>query len=134
MRVFCDTNVLIYAYSVTELLKADIANRVLFEQHTIISTQVINEFVNTSFRKLRLPDEQVKQATTELIQSFRVVSFAANTQLKALDIKARYKLQYYDSLIVATALENDCDILYSEDMQHELVIDNQLKIINPFLT
>ena len=132
MRVFCDTNVLIYAYSVTELQKAEIANRVLFEQHTIISTQVINEFVNTCFRKLRLPDEHVKQATSELIQSFRVVSFAADTQLKALNIKSRYKLQYYDSLIIATAFENDCDILYSEDMQHGLVIDNQLKIINPF--
>lgn len=61
------------------------------------------------------------------------MSFSADTQLKALDIKSRYKLQYYDSLIIATALENVCDILYSEDMQHGLVVDNQLKIINPFL-
>ena len=133
MRIFCDTNVLIYAYSITEPLKADITNRVLFEQHTIISTQVINEFVNTCYKKLRLPDERVKQAASELIDSFRVVSFTANTQLKALDIKARYKLQYYDSMIIATALENDCDILYSEDMQHGLVIDNHLKVINPFI-
>ena len=132
MRVFCDTNVLIYAYSITEPLKADVANRVLFEQHTIISTQVINEFVNTCYRKLRLSDEQVGYAVAELMRSFRVVLFSADTQLKALDLKSRYKLQYYDSLIIATAIENDCDILYSEDMQHGLVIDNQLKIINPF--
>jgi predicted nucleic acid-binding protein len=132
MRVFCDTNVLIYAYSITEPLKADVANRVLFEQHTIISTQVINEFVNTCYRKLRLSDEQVGYAVAELMQSFRVVLFSADTQLKALDLKSRYKLQYYDSLIIATALENGCDILYSEDMQHGLAINNQLKIINPF--
>lgn len=133
MRVFSDTNMLIYAYSITEPLKADIANRVLFEQHTIISTQVINEFVNICYKKLRLADEQVKQAASELINTFQVVSFTDHTQLKALNIKERFKLQYYDSLIIATALENDCDILYSEDMQHGLVIDNQLKIINPFV-
>jgi predicted nucleic acid-binding protein len=132
MRVFCDTNVLIYAYSVTEPLKADIANRVLFEQQSIISTQVINEFINTCYKKLKLSDAQVKQATSELMQSFHVLPFSGNTQLKALDIKSRYKLQYYDSLIIATALENGCNILHSEDMQHGLVIDGQLKIVNPF--
>jgi predicted nucleic acid-binding protein len=83
MRIFCDTNVLIYAYSITEPLKADIANRVLFEQHTFISTQVINEFINTCYRKLRLPDDRVKQAASELIHSFQVIPFTVDTQLKA---------------------------------------------------
>jgi predicted nucleic acid-binding protein len=50
----------------------------------------------------------------------------------AHSILAKYNLQYFDSLIVASALEANCEILYSEDMQHELVIENQLKIINPF--
>lgn len=39
---------------------------------------------------------------------------------------------FYDSLIVASALESECTILYSEDMQPGLVIENQLKIVNPF--
>ncbi len=132
MRAFCDTNVLIYAYSVSEPLKAETANSVLFAQPTTISTQVVNEFVNTCLKKLQLHDEVVKQAVLELISNFQVTNFTTNTQLKAIDLKTRYKLQYYDSLIVATALENDCDILYSEDMQHGLVVDNRLKIINPF--
>jgi len=133
MRAFCDTNVLIYAYSISEPLKAETANSVLFAQPTTISTQVVNEFVNTCLKKLQLHDEVVKQAVLELISSFQVTNFTTNTQLKAIDLKTRYKLQYYDSLIVATALENDCDILYSEDMQHGLVVDNRLKIINPFV-
>ena len=133
MRAFCDTNVLIYAYSVSEPLKAETANGVLFAQPTTISTQVVNEFVNTCLKKLQLHDEVVKQADLELISNFQVTNFTTNTQLKAIDLKTRYKLQYYDSLIVATALENDCDILYSEDMQHGLVVDNRLKIINPFV-
>ena len=55
-----------------------------------------------------------------------------STQIRALRLKQRYNLQYFDSLIISTALENKCNILYSEDMQHELIIDNRLKIINPF--
>ena len=49
-----------------------------------------------------------------------------------LKIKDKYKLQFYDSLIIATALENNCSVLYSEDMQHGFEIENTLTIINPF--
>ena len=61
-----------------------------------------------------------------------IVNFSFTTQIKALKIKEKYKLQYYDCLIIATALENACTILYSEDMQHGQIIENQIKIINPF--
>jgi len=44
----------------------------------------------------------------------------------------KYKYQYYDSLIIATAIENGCSILYSEDMQHNQNIENKLVIVNPF--
>ncbi len=49
-----------------------------------------------------------------------------------MDIKKRYRFSYWDSLIIASALENNCSILYSEDMQHSQVIEDNLKIINPF--
>jgi predicted nucleic acid-binding protein len=45
----------------------------------------------------------------------------------------KYDLQYFDSLIVASALEAKCKVLYSEDMQHQLIIENKLKILNPFI-
>ena len=47
-------------------------------------------------------------------------------------IRSKYKYSYYDSLIIATALESKCKILYSEDMHHGQIIENSLKIINPF--
>jgi predicted nucleic acid-binding protein len=50
MKAFCDTNILIYAYSSTEKLKAEIANEVLFRQTVVISTQVINEFINVGLK------------------------------------------------------------------------------------
>ena len=55
-----------------------------------------------------------------------------NTCYKAVDLRLRHKYSYWDSLIIASALENDCSILYTEDLQHEQVIEDKLKIINPF--
>ena len=132
MKAFCDTNILIYAYSSSEREKADKANTVLFSQPTIISTQVINEFVNVGLKKLGLTEPQLQLAISELSNRFHISSFNVETQKTALDIRARYKLQYYDSLGVATALENECDLLFSEDMQHGLLIDNRLRLVNPF--
>ena len=48
-------------------------------------------------------------------------------------IKNKYQLSFWDSLILQSALKNECKILYSEDLQHNQVIENTLKIINPFL-
>jgi predicted nucleic acid-binding protein len=66
----------------------------------------------------------------------------ANCQIQAVDIITlqtaerliqRYDFQIFDAIIVASALENGCQTLYSEDMQHKMVIDRKLSIINPFL-
>ena len=68
----------------------------------------------------------------ELEKEFIILDFDIQTQLNALKLKQNYNLQFYDALIVSTALENSCTILYSEDMQDKLVIEKKLKIINPF--
>ena len=49
-----------------------------------------------------------------------------------MEISIRYNFYYWDSLIVASALENNCSILYTEDMQDGQVIEESLKIVNPF--
>jgi predicted nucleic acid-binding protein len=87
---------------------------------------------NVCLKKLKLTPETLLSALKVIEKHAVFVPFGLQTIHRAIALQARYKLQYYDSLIIATALENDCDILYSEDMQHGLVIDNQLKIINPF--
>ena len=133
-KVFLDTNVIIYAYSDDELEKQERANMILeeYESQTIISTQVINELSNNLFRKFKLDAEAVEAVVLELDNNFPIVDFNLQTQLKAIKIKERYKLQFYDSMILATALENGCNIIYSEDMQNRQIIENQLTIINPF--
>jgi len=62
---------------------------------------------------------------------FHGVNFG--TLQKAKDLMTKYDFQIFDSLIVASALEADCNILYSEDMQNGLIVEKQLEIVNPFV-
>ena len=133
-KVFLDTNTVIYSYSEDEPEKQKIANDILeqYSNQIIISNQVINELSNTLFRKFKLNADEVRETVLELNDNFPIVNFNLQTQLKGIELKGKYKLQFYDSMILATALENGCNIVFSEDMQHNQVIENQLTIINPF--
>lgn len=133
-KIFIDTNILIYAFSEDELLKQQVAMNLIdtISYNAIISNQVINELANVFLKKFKLSTNEVEDAILELDSLLEIVNFDISSQIKALRLKQRYNLQFFDALIVATALENKCSTLYSEDMQHELIIDNRLKIINPF--
>jgi len=133
-RVFLDTNILIYSYSEDEKGKKDIALS-LIEKHEdsiIISKQVINEISNILFKKFKLSSEDVENTVLEIDNVLQIIDFNFTTQIKAIRLKGQYNLQFYDALIIATALEQNCNILYSEDMQNGQIIEGRLLIINPF--
>ncbi len=130
---FVDTNILIYAFSADEPEKSEIANKLLFEGNGIISLQVINEFANTCLRKFKQSPKTVIDSINELTPLLAIVDFTMVTQINALKLCQYLNFSYYDALIVATALENQCSALYSEDMQHGQVIEGRLVITNPFL-
>ena len=131
-KAFFDTNILIYLYSIDEPSKRERALTLIEKtQKRIISNQVINEFNNILLKKFGLSPSEVLTAIDEIDEAFTVQPFTLQMQREALKIKERYGLQYYDSLILATALAYDCPILYSEDMQHRQKIET-LQIINPF--
>jgi predicted nucleic acid-binding protein len=117
-QYFLDTNILIYAYSKTEPNKADQANALLFEGNSLISSQIINEFANVCLRKLQQNEKAVIAAILEIASSTRIVGCSLATQLQALELRQKYSFSYYDALVVASALENNCTTLFSEDMQH----------------
>ena len=132
-KIFLDSNILLYSYSQTELDKNQIANALIFSsRNTLVSNQVVNEVVNILFKKFNLNAVDIENVILEIDNNLDIINFSLTTQIKAIKIKEKYKLQYYDSLIIATALENYCTVLYSEDMQHMQIIENQLTIINPF--
>jgi predicted nucleic acid-binding protein len=133
-KIFIDSNIILYSYSKSELDKNKIANNLIFSlDEMLISTQVVNEITNILYKKFKLDARSIEDVILEIDNNFKIVNFSLTTQIKAIKIKEKYRLQYYDSLILATALENSCTLLYSEDMQHKQIIENQLQIINPFI-
>jgi predicted nucleic acid-binding protein len=132
-RIFIDTNVLIYLYSEDEIEKQKISENLVNQYSPIISIQVINEICNVMIKKLNLDLQTVSDVISELSEYCIIKTITIETIRYAVKIVEKYKYSYYDSLIISSALENKCTKLYSEDMQHEQFIENQIKIINPFI-
>ena len=131
-KVFIDTNVLIYAYSEDEPDKRQRVIDCVRSAEVWISTQVLNETINVLKRKFSLSYSQIREAVQELSEGFPIVLVSVNTIEMALNLAERYQYSYFDSLILASALEAGCQILYSEDLQDGQRIENQLMIVNPF--
>jgi len=131
-KVFIDTNVLIYGYSEDEPDKRQQAIDCVRSGEAWISTQVLNETINVLKRKFSLSYSQIRDAVQELSEGFPIVLVSVNTIEMALNLAERYQYSYFDSLILASALEARCQILYSEDLHDGQRIENQLMIINPF--
>lgn len=130
-KVFLDTNILLYLLS-DDAHKKDVAKK-LFKNNHNISIQVLNEFSNVSLKRFKLTTQDTKNIIEKISENSNIFSYSADTIMNALNLKERYKYQFYDCLILATALENSCTILYSEDMQHKQIIEKNLQIINPFI-
>ena len=131
--VFLDSNICLYLLS-TDSAKKHTAEILLALPHTIISTQVISETINVGIKKFQLSHEQLTAHIDFLTLSCEVILVSAELQKKAMDIHFRYQLSFFDSLIIASALEANCLTLYTEDMQHKQVIENKLTLVNPFLS
>ena len=136
MSSFFDTNVLIYSVDTSETgkyeLAADLVEKHLVRENGAISVQVLREFYTVS-RKLDNPlsDEQAREMVRRFT-TFRVLSEDAGTVLKAVRRHQEMSLSFWDALIVEAALKSGADRLFTEDMQHEQVIEG-MRIENPFL-
>lgn len=82
--------------------------------------------------KRRVPWPETRAFLDEILTMVRVWPLTLDIHRSGLRLAERYGFSVYDSFIVAAALEADCDTLWSEDMQHGLVIDGRLRIANPF--
>jgi predicted nucleic acid-binding protein len=125
-----DTNVAIYAFlSETKSVAAADAIR----QADFISIQVLNEFASAGARKLRRGWPEVIAGAEKLRASVPLVlPIDEESHREGMRIAARYRIAFYDSLMLAVALSGGARTIYSEDMQHGLVIDDTLRIVDPF--
>ncbi|OHD11211.1 MAG: hypothetical protein A2086_08380 [Spirochaetes bacterium GWD1_27_9] len=133
-KVFIDSNLWIYLYENKEDRKQEKIEELINNNfnNIVISTQVLNEIYNILNKKIRLEHSQIKEIIVETITNFSVAEIGVLDIIKAMELKEIYGFSYWDSLIIASALENQCKILFSEDMQNGQIIENRLKIINPF--
>ena len=123
-----------YAYSATEPEKQTIAQQCItdYEKNSWISTQVLNELNNVLYRKFSLSYDDILSVMLELEGYFQIATVSPETIRQALILGERYRYSYFDSLMLASALEQNCSILFSEDMQCGQLISGQLRIVNPF--
>jgi predicted nucleic acid-binding protein len=132
-RIFIDSNIVIYAYSGTEKNKQQISRQLIKENYTVISTQVLQEIANTLSRKFKIDYSSIRQILQECILDNDILYLnRQDTIFNACDIAHQYQFSFYDSLIIAAALETNCRYLYSEDLQQKQTIEGTLTIINPY--
>jgi predicted nucleic acid-binding protein len=129
-RAFFDSNLLVYFVTDTPQ-KGVIDGLILNTPNRFISLQCLNEFSNVYIKKKYLSTEALSEALYHIFELFTIHYTTKETVIEALQIKQRYGYSYYDSLIIATSLDCDCNILYSEDMQDGQIINSRLIISNP---
>lgn len=134
-KFFLDTNILLYVFDETDFDKRTRAEHLIQsavrEGTGCISYQVVQEALNVITRKLRATTAQAHQFLEDVLIALWLVNPTGRLYRYGLDIARRYKFSFYDSLIVAAAIDAGCEILYSEDLQDGQIIE-RLTIVNPF--
>ena len=135
--VFLDSNVLIYQIDTRDRRKHAVAERTVREalssENACISFQVVQECLNTVLRKaeVRLDVADARAWLDTVLAPLVRVQSSLDLYRRSMDLQARWQYSFYDSLIVAAALEAGCKRLLSEDLQHGQRIEG-LQIVNPF--
>lgn len=131
---FVDTNVLIYFIDSRNTAKQSIARAVLANaigsRQYVISAQVLNEFANVALKKLGMTEDEVRQYI-EAFHHIHVVFQQSGWAVRALEIRKQYRLQFYDSLMLAAAEFVGCDEILTEDLNDGQIYCG-VKAVNPF--
>ena len=126
-KIFVDSNVWIYLFTSNEVSKNTIARNFITENSLnnnilIISYQVLNEVAAVLKIKKKFSEEKIRFVIETMLNLCVVQDFTKNILLKASALRDEHNFSYWDSLIVATAAEANCNKLYSEDMQHRQAV------------
>ncbi|NNJ84438.1 MAG: PIN domain-containing protein [Gammaproteobacteria bacterium] len=129
-----DSNIWLYAFiEGQDLRKSGIAKSVIQDNNSaiIVSTQIINEISVNLIRKTSFSEDEIQQLVVSFYGKYDVVEINKQILLKASEIRNHHKFSFWDSIIFASALYANAEILYSEDMHDGFAIDNTT-ITNPF--
>ena len=135
-RIFIDTNILVYA-NLEDSRHSHKRERIIqffdsLKNHEVyISVQVLNELYNVMLKN-KIDDDIIQKKLKIISDTLSVCDITLSVIKRCWSVRKRYLYAYYDSLIIASAIEAGCGILYSEDMQDgqkicSLIIRNPLK-------
>lgn len=134
--VFLDSNIWLYSLLAQQSAEKSSVSRELIQanrQQIAISSQVVIEVAANLLRKGKFDELEIAKYIEITYADHHVIDVSQEILLSASNLRERYSLSYFDSMIVAAALETNSTILYSEDMQDGLIINEQLIIVNPFV-
>lgn len=129
---FLDTNVLVYAFSETDIAKREAARALAEADGAWVSTQVLSELANVLTRRFRVPVPEAKHRVMSIAAGCEVTIVSPSVVLDALRIMEKTGYGFFDSQIIAAALACGAAVLYSEDMHHGQTVDGKLSIRSPF--
>ena len=134
-KVFVDSNIWLYALIQNGIddRHQQAADLLIQLDFPIVNSQVIRETCSNLKKKSIMPEEKIRVLIHGWYQSCKVIHSNASQHLLASHLRDNYSFSYWDSLIVAAALDAGCTTLFSEDMQHGQQIENVLTITNPFI-
>ena len=134
MRSLLDTNILVYADAADDAARQrraiDLITASRAAGTAVLSTQVLQEYVNVALRKLRLPHALVRERLN-FYRRFDLVPTSPDLIAGALDLHVLHGLSFYDALIVQAAATSGCQRLLTEGMQHGAIIAG-VRVENPF--
>jgi predicted nucleic acid-binding protein len=134
VRSFFDTNVLVYADDKAAPAKQRRALELVAEHRRagtgVVSLQVLQEYFVTATRKLQV-DAQIARRKVELLAEFDVATPDVADILAAIDLTRLHSFSFWDALVLRSAQQAGCGVLFTEDMQHSREIDG-LRVVNPF--
>ena len=128
------TNILVYSLLENEVRKhaqAVTLMESLTGNFIFISTQVLSE-LDVTLYKHDVKEAEIENKLRKLIDIYNILIINISTIKLCWKVRKKYSYSYWDSLIIASALESNCSLLYTEDMQNGQIIDGKLKIVNPF--
>src|SRR6516162_1498878 len=137
-RFFLDTNIFVYSFDRSSAAKsrraAQLIRQAVSTSKGIVSYQVVQEFFNLALRRFAQPMNvpEAEQYLGAIFRPLLAVQSSPALISEALRLTARHRLSWFDSLIVAAAIEGGCGVLYSEDLQHGQRF-GELKVENPFI-
>lgn len=137
-KYFFDTNLWIYLFldskDTDDRKKKRKVEKLINEDDIgiVVSTQVLNKICSVLLKKYRIKADSIKEHLERMLDIVEVNILTEQNTLRSLSLLEKYNFSFYDAVIISSAIESGCSIILSEDLQSEMIIEGNLKIINPF--